>query len=74
VWGLGALLHRSLAGGGPFHGQEPRYPQLEMRAPAIRSLRRVPAAVAEAVDACLEPDPAERPALHELSDVLDEAA
>jgi serine/threonine protein kinase len=74
VWGLGALLHRSLVGGGPFHGEEPRYPQLEMRAPSIRRLRRVPAAVAEVVDACLEPDPAERPSLHELSDVLDEAA
>jgi serine/threonine protein kinase len=47
------------------------YPQLEARAPRIRTLRRVPAPLASAVDASLEPDPRRRPSLEELAAALE---
>jgi hypothetical protein len=47
------------------------YPQLEGRAPSVRSLRRLPASLASAVDACLEPDPAHRPSVAELAAALE---
>jgi eukaryotic-like serine/threonine-protein kinase len=49
----------------------PFYPQLEGRAPRIRTLRRVPAALGSAVDAALEPDPKRRPSLEELAAALE---
>jgi eukaryotic-like serine/threonine-protein kinase len=47
------------------------YPQLAGRAARIRTLRRVPAPLASAVDACLEPDPRRRPSLEELAAALE---
>lgn len=73
VWGLGALLFKALAGEGPFADEGPRYPQLVTRAPTIRSRRRLPLAVSDAVDACLEPDPSDRPSLADLTFALEEA-
>ncbi|MGD9528218.1 serine/threonine-protein kinase [Pseudonocardia sp.] len=40
--------------------------QLSRRAPRLRARRRLPRAVAEVIDACLEPDPVRRPTLAEL--------
>jgi serine/threonine protein kinase len=42
--------------------QEAGYPQLEGPAPSAAMRRGVPAGLAEVIDACLEPDPADRPA------------
>ncbi|HEY7350830.1 MAG TPA: protein kinase [Ktedonobacterales bacterium] len=72
VWGIGAVLFEAASGLRPFAGYDKRmkYPQLERRAVSIRSHRRVPALFAQAVDGCLEPDPARRPAVDELSDML----
>ena len=47
------------------------YPQLEARAPHIGTLRRLPAALATAVDACLEPEPSGRPSVCDLSEMLE---
>jgi serine/threonine protein kinase len=56
----------------PRSAEEPiDYPQLEARAPRIRTLRRLPAALADAVDACLEPEPVRRPAIAQLAAALE---
>jgi serine/threonine protein kinase len=84
VWGIGAVLFEGLTGRAPFGDdaetrgssdittdEEPQvYPQVEARAPRIRSLRRLPAPLASIVDACLEPEPAERPSVADLSAAL----
>ncbi|MDP8973491.1 MAG: serine/threonine protein kinase [Actinomycetota bacterium] len=74
VWGIGAVLFEAAAGEEPFdaYDDETRYEQLERRADSIRSHRRVPRAFAAAVDACLEPDPAERPTVKDLMGTLNE--
>ena len=51
------------------------FPCLVHRAPPLHSIRpRAPRALATALDAGLEPDPAARPRLAALLDVLDEHA
>jgi serine/threonine protein kinase len=76
VWGLAALLHEALAGAAPFGGDdEAEHPCLARRAPPLRALRpRAPRALAAALDAGLDPDPAARPPLLALLDVLDAQA
>jgi serine/threonine protein kinase len=72
VWGIGATLYEAATAARPFpdatHGD---YPQGERRAPSMSESRRVPAAFAGAIDACLSPDPSERPSVDELADRLD---
>jgi serine/threonine protein kinase len=67
VWGLGSLLWETACGDPPFPADEdagrPADPQLHTRAPSVRSGRRMPSALAELIDACLEPDPGDRPPL-----------
>jgi eukaryotic-like serine/threonine-protein kinase len=48
------------------------YVQLEVRAPGVRSRRRLPHALAAAIDGCLEPDPAARPTVGDLAAAFDE--
>lgn len=54
-------------------GDDGPYPQLEERAPRVGDLRPLPAALAELVDACLEPDPGRRPTLELLLAGLEHA-
>jgi serine/threonine protein kinase len=85
VWGIGSVLFEALTGRAAFgdrleaqessgvttDDEEPEvYPQLEAPAPRIRVLRRLPAALAASVDACLEFDPAHRPSVAELAAAL----
>ena len=76
VWGIGTVLFEAAAGEEAFdaYDDETRYEQLERRAESIRSHRRVPSAFAAAVDACLEPDPADRPTIKDLMQTLNELA
>ncbi|OLZ72990.1 serine/threonine protein kinase [Streptomyces sp. IMTB 2501] len=48
-----------------------RYPQTEKAAPPLASRRRLPPALAAAVDACLRADPAARPTVAELAAALE---
>ncbi|MFF4759951.1 serine/threonine-protein kinase [Streptomyces sp. NPDC001292] len=80
VWGIGVTLYEAACGDVPFPsgGEDEsedsagdlRCPQLEDAAPPVASRRRLPRALAEAVDGCLSLDPADRPTLSELATAL----
>ena len=63
VWGLGAVLHEAATG-------EPR----DAAAPGVRAARRLPAALADAIDACFARDPAARPSVDDLLALLERFA
>ena len=75
VWGIGATLFAAATGRAPFQDpyakDDARYPQLEQPPPSIRKHRRLPGVLAEAIDACLQPDPAHRPQVADLHAALD---
>ncbi|WP_244301975.1 serine/threonine-protein kinase [Streptomyces viridosporus] len=56
---------------GDTRGRQRRYPQLEGRAAPVGTRRRLPRALAGAIDACLEPDPAARPGIDSLAAAFD---
>lgn len=75
VWGLGATLHEAITGKRPFRkgvrdsaDPEERFPQLTEGPDELPAY--VPAALAEAIMACLARDPAARPTAAELGDQL----
>lgn len=73
VWGLGAVLYATATGRRPFYGldDETKYPQIEARAPSVRSFRRLPLSLARIIDSCLEPEPEARPTPEQLFDSLE---
>jgi eukaryotic-like serine/threonine-protein kinase len=75
VWGVGGLLYEAAAGECAFDDDhDAEYPQLERRAAPVLTRRRLPLALAGAIDGCLEPDPAARPSLRELAAACERAA
>lgn len=68
VWGIGTVLYEAATFKPAFelHEYEDEYVQLERRADPVRTHRRLPAALASAIDACLEPEPARRPTVDGL--------
>jgi serine/threonine protein kinase len=72
VWGIGGCCSRRRPGRRRsrtwIRGRTT--PQTRGRAVSLRVHRRVPAALARAIDGCLEPDPAQRPSIDELSQIL----
>ena len=75
VWGIAVLLYEAATGDTPFADEDLDYPQLHVRAPALRSSRaRLPRTLTEAIDGCLDPDPSARPALAELIAALERVA
>jgi serine/threonine protein kinase len=72
VWGIGVTLYEAATGTRPFPDAGPRhYPQRERRASSVAEARRAPTGFVRLVDACLAPDPSERPSVAELADELD---
>jgi eukaryotic-like serine/threonine-protein kinase len=86
VWGIGLVLYEAATGHRPFGDgdddrtctcgdpaciwREPRFLQLERRAPRVRARRRLPLTAAATIDACLAPEPADRPSLEALDAAL----
>lgn len=73
VWGIGVVLWEAAAGLPPFEypDDSDAYEQLTRRATSIRRERRLPAALADGIDACLEPEPRQRPTVRELAELFD---
>ncbi|HSU09653.1 MAG TPA: protein kinase, partial [Pseudonocardia sp.] len=87
AWGIGLVLYEAATGHRPFgdgsdwtcscgdpscDAAEARYLQLQRRAPRVRARRRLPSGVAATIDACLAPDPGDRPSLEALDAALAE--
>ncbi|MGQ4415817.1 serine/threonine-protein kinase [Streptomyces sp. SAS_269] len=76
VWGIGITLFEVACGELPSGDHEPctetgdRFPRSQESAPPVASRRRLPAALAAAVDACLRSAPPARPTLTELAAAL----
>ena len=64
VFGLGCVLFAAATRRGPRAGREGCPPP-----PPVRTLRRLPAPLAEAIDACLAEEPAARPTVRDLAAV-----
>jgi eukaryotic-like serine/threonine-protein kinase len=70
VWGLGVVLWEAASGDTPFADERHEYPQLEHRVAPLRTQRRLPRTLTDAVDACLQPEPESRPPLEEVRAAL----
>ncbi len=71
VWGIGAVLFEATTGEVPFDGEdEDHYEQLERPIEPIREYRRTPAAFANLIESCLEPEPERRLTVDELAGEL----
>ena len=72
VWGIGSVLYAAATGNRPFGAPDNGavFEQLRRRATRVRTVRRLPGPLAEAIDGCLEPEPADRPTLAALADAV----
>ncbi|HWH14093.1 MAG TPA: serine/threonine-protein kinase [Miltoncostaeaceae bacterium] len=67
VWGLGMVLWEALAGAPAFPDTDTETPQLHAPVPRLGTRRRLRGALPALVDACLAPEAADRPTLHEVA-------
>jgi len=67
VWGAGAVLFTAATGRRPFGVPEPGVAPEQLS----RRAERVGGPLGDAIDACLEPDPAARPTVGELAEALE---
>jgi eukaryotic-like serine/threonine-protein kinase len=74
VWGIAVVLWEAVSGDTPFGDESLEHPQLVHRAPPLGSVRRLPRALTDMVDACLQPSAAKRPTLAELRAALEPVA
>jgi eukaryotic-like serine/threonine-protein kinase len=79
VWGIGGVLFEAATGACAFDlhdaDDDHDHPQLARRAEPVRRWRRgLPATLAGAIDACLDPDPGARPTLAALAAACEDAA
>lgn len=78
VWGIAITLWEvatgELAYGADARDDDHDHPQLARRVDPVRTWRRLPTGLAQAIDAALDPDPAARPQLHELARACELAA
>jgi hypothetical protein len=66
------VLYEAATRSRPFpEARPPAYPQLEHPAPSVAETRRAPTRFTSVVDACLSPEPFDRPSVAELADELD---
>ncbi len=70
VFALGAVLFEAAAGARPFALARRRMNAGRRRAPPVASVRRLPGALANVIDGCLDPDPERRPPLQQVKEVL----
>ena len=76
VWGLGVVLYEAWSGTAPLREiadeLDVDHPQLHARIPPVRSARRgLPPALSDVLDACLAPEPADRPSLADVARACD---
>ena len=75
VWGAAVVLYEGATGDSPFPDETVPYPQLEQRAPSLRSVRRgLPRTLVDAVNAALDPEATARPTVAELATALEPVA
>jgi serine/threonine protein kinase len=79
AWGLGLVLYEAWSGIAPLldiaDELDVDEPQLHARVPPVRTARRgLPRVLAEVIDACLEPEPSDRPAVAEIGRACGDAA
>lgn len=70
VWGLGIVMHEALTGEPAYGDTDTDRPQLRAVPPPLGGSRRVRAPLRIIVEACLDPDPANRPSLDAVMDGL----
>ncbi|MEL6185905.1 MAG: serine/threonine-protein kinase, partial [Myxococcota bacterium] len=66
VWALGIMLHEALAGAHPCPRRDPAALRRWSSDPSLRSLEELPEAVEALIEACLRPEPSQRPRATEL--------
>lgn len=78
VWGIGATLFSAATGQPPFperpDADDDSHPQAFRPAPRVRTQRRLPAVLADVIDACLDAAPERRPAVVEVHGALEDFA
>ncbi|HEY8746191.1 MAG TPA: serine/threonine-protein kinase, partial [Chloroflexota bacterium] len=69
VWGLGTVLYEAVTGQRPFPARG-NDQSIERQPPGVRLSRRLPPAIASTIYGCLQPQPADRPRISDVTAVL----